>query len=119
MRNKEHVAVVRPYGNIIMINQLRYADEVRDPKEIKIKETKIAVKEKEVQMALALIEQSSGKFNLKKYKDTYTEDLKKIIEKKAKGRRVSVKGKKPKPTKVVDIMTLLKKSLKTQKGKAA
>ncbi|HEX2984110.1 MAG TPA: Ku protein [Ignavibacteriales bacterium] len=119
LRNKEHVVVVRPYGHIILINQLRFADEVRDAGEIDIKEPKKSVSDKEIQMALSLIEQSTAKFNLKKYKDTYVEDLKKIIEQKAKGQRPKAKGKKPQPTKVIDLMTLLKKSLKTQKGKAA
>jgi DNA end-binding protein Ku len=119
LRNKEHVVVVRPYGHIILINQLRFADEVRDAGEIEIKEPKKSVPDKEIQMALTLIEQSTGKFNLKKYKDTYVEDLKKIIEQKAKGQKPKAKGKKPQPTKVIDLMTLLKKSLKNQKGKAA
>jgi len=70
-------------------------------------------------MALSLIDQSTAKFKPKDYKDTYIEDLKKIIESKAKGKTPKAKGKSPQPSNVIDMMTLLKKSLDKKKKSAA
>jgi DNA end-binding protein Ku len=119
MRNRGHIGIVKPQGNVLVINQIRYADEIRDYKELKLPASK-NIRDKEVELALTLIDQLSENFNPEKYKDTYVEDLKKVIEDKAKGRKPKTKGKTPQPTKVIDMMTLLKKSLKGQnKGKGS
>lgn len=118
MRNREHIGVLKPYGNLILLNQLRYHDEIRNTKELKLPDSK-KVNQKELKMALALIDQLSGKFKPEDYSDTYIEDLKKIIEAKAKGKKPKAKGKEPKPANVVDMMTLLKKSLNQKKKSAA
>jgi DNA end-binding protein Ku len=118
LRNRGRIGLVKPVGNAIILNQMRYADEVRNPGELNLPETK-TVKDKEIDLALTLIDQWTTKFDPEKYKDTYIEDLKNIIEQKAKGRKPKAKGKAPEPAKVVDMMTLLKKSLKDKKTKAA
>jgi DNA end-binding protein Ku len=118
LRNRGRIGLVKPVGNAIILNQMRYVDEVRNPGELNLPETK-AVKDKEIDLALSLIDQWTTKFDPKKYKDTYIQDLKRIIEEKAKGKQPKAKGKAPQPTKVVDMMTLLKKSLKDKKTKAA
>jgi DNA end-binding protein Ku len=66
-------------------------------------------------MAMELIGKST--FKPGEYEDTYIEDLKKIIEAKAKGKKPKAKGKEPKPAKVNDLMELLKKSLDQKKKK--
>ncbi len=113
LRNRGHIGIVKPEGDAIVLNQIRYADEIRSADELKLPDVK-KVREKEIELALTLINQLSGKFNPEKYKDTYVDDLKKIIEDKAKGKKPRAKGKAPKPAKVIDMMTLLKKSLKEQ-----
>ncbi len=118
MRNREHIAVLKPYGDILLLNQLRYYDEIRDTDELNLPDSKV-IKDKELKMALSLIDQSTSKFKPKEYKDTYIEDLKKIIESKAKGKTPKAKGKSPQPSKVIDMMTLLKKSLDQKKKSAA
>lgn len=117
LRNREHIAVIKPYGNLILLNQLRYHDEIRDTGELNLPEAKL-VKDKELKMAMSLIDQTTAKFKPEEYEDTYIEDLKKIIEAKAKGKKPKVKGKAPKKTNVVDMMTLLKKSLEEKKNAA-
>jgi DNA end-binding protein Ku len=118
LRNRGRIGLVKPVGNAIILNQMRYADEVRNPGELNLPETK-AVKDKEIDLALTLIDQWTTKFDPEKYKDTYIEDLKKLIEQKAQGKKPGAKGKIPQPTKTVDMMSLLKKSLKEKKSKAA
>ncbi|HKB84847.1 MAG TPA: Ku protein [Ignavibacteriaceae bacterium] len=118
MRNREHIAVLKPYGDLLLLNQLRYHDEIRDSEELNLPGSKV-VNDKELKMALSLIDQSTAKFKPKDYKDTYIEDLKKIIESKAKGKTPKAKGKSPQPSNVIDMMTLLKKSLDKKKKSAA
>ena len=118
LRNRGNIGVLKPYGNGIVLNQLRYQDEVRDMEELNLPEVK-NIKDQEIDLALTLIEKLSGKFDPSKYKDTYIEDLKKTINTKAKGRKPRTKGKEPQPTKIIDIMELLKKSINQKKKRAA
>jgi len=118
MRNREHIAVIKPYENLIILNQLRYADEIREQRELKLPKEKIT--EQELKMAEKLIKQLTTKFDPKKYEDTYINDLKKIIEAKAEGKELKRPRAIPEEKgKVTDIMSLLKKSLQEKKKKAA
>jgi DNA end-binding protein Ku len=108
MRNREHLVVVRPHGDMLLLIKLRYQDEIRNIKPLNLSEE--LVNNKELNMAKQLIEQLTDAFNPKDYKDTYINDLKKIIEAKAKGKKLKT-AKLPKQTNVTDIMSLLKKSL--------
>ena len=111
LRSKEHLCVVKPYENILLLEKIRFAEEVRKTTELKIPKTK--PKAGELSMALKLIDQQSSSFDIRQYKDTYTQSLMKFIKTKSKGGRVKeeppmkVTHRKPK-----DIMTLLKESIK-------
>jgi DNA end-binding protein Ku len=109
---------LRSWGNVIVLNQLRFQEEIRSTSSLKVPEASEA-KAKEVEVAIKLINRLSGEFKPKKYKDTYVQDLKSIIEKKAKGELVHIEAKEPQPTQVKDLMTLLKASLKEDLKKAA
>lgn len=110
LKNHEHLAVIKPHGKALILNQMRTHAEVLEPVDLKLPEEE-KVSGKEMEMALQLIEHLSGPFHPEQYKDTYTEEIKEIIAKKAKGIKIKPKGKAPKPSKVTDIMTLLKASL--------
>ncbi|MFA6119173.1 MAG: Ku protein [Parachlamydiales bacterium] len=113
LHNKEHLAIIKPYFNTLLMIQLRFSDEIISHKNFETSKKKSS--EKELNIAISLIEGLSTKFNAKSYKDTYVQDLKKIILKKSKNQRVTAKGKKPGPTKNIDIAFLLRKSLKEKK----
>jgi DNA end-binding protein Ku len=74
LRNKEHLAVLKVYEDVIVLNMIRYEQEIRDYKELKIPEASEA-KPTELKMALELIKQMTEPFDISKYKDTYTEEL--------------------------------------------
>ncbi|HEY0010465.1 MAG TPA: Ku protein [Candidatus Paceibacterota bacterium] len=115
LRDKEHVAMIRPEGHALMLVQLRYEDEIRKPEDLKLpKDAKYS--EKELKMALALIGQLEEHFNAKEFKDTYTEELEKVIAKKAKGQTVKVSGEDaaPVPTDMKNLMEALRKSLEEE-----
>src|SRR5882757_1095147 len=120
MRNKEILAVLRATDNTIILNRLRFAEEIRDTKELAIP-AKAEVKPAELKMAVSLIDQLSGKFNVSKYKDTYTAELLKLIKAKAKSKtgKVPVTHMKVVHSKTKDLMEQLKASLGTKRKKAS
>lgn len=113
LRNREHLAALKPSGKAIILDQMRYQDEMRPKDDLKLPESEVSAKE--IDMALALIDQLSGNFQPDKYHDTYTEDLKKIIAQKAKGRPIKSKGAAPRETEVKDLMDMLRVSLQKHK----
>jgi DNA end-binding protein Ku len=115
MKNREHIGIIKPYGKYIILIQMRYESEIRDMEDIKLpKEEK--VNKKELDMALKLVEQQTEKFKPDVYKDEYIKELKQIIDAKIKGVKPGKKGKAvSKPSKVHDIMALLKASLEEKK----
>lgn len=117
--HREHIAVIKPHNEMIMLDQLRYESEIKKPSQLHIPES-AKMSKQEVTMALKLIEQLSSHFHPKEYHDTYTEELKEIIEEKAKGKKHRPsKEKEPKVTDVKDIMRMLKESLETHQRKTA
>lgn len=111
LRNKEQLGVLKVSGNYLVLDQIRFKDELAKP-QIEVPSTKTTAKE--LAMALDLIDKLSGPFAPEKYKDEYSAKLKKVIAQKAKGKTVKVQGKAPVATKVPDIMEMLRESLKNE-----
>lgn len=120
LRDSEAIGMIRPYNDdILVLNRLRFNQEIRDYKDLKIPAQK-APKPAELKMAVSLIKQLSQDFDPVIYKDTYSDELMKIIKKKAKGKNIKTKKAEPaKEGKVIDLMAQLKASLQTPKSKSA
>ncbi|HXA00873.1 MAG TPA: Ku protein [Cytophagaceae bacterium] len=110
LHNREHMAIIKPEGDLIILNQMRYEADIRDPKGLHLPEAE-KVSKAEVEMAKKLIEQLTEKFNPSKFKDTYIEELKNLIEAKAEGKTIESKTSAPAPTHMKDLMETLKASL--------
>jgi DNA end-binding protein Ku len=111
LKEREHLVMLKPLGSVIVLNLLHYQSEIEGISELHLPE-KVKIPKNQIELALELIDKLSGPFHPEKYKDTYTEKLKDIIEAKKKGKKVTVKGTKPpKTTSVPDIVSRLKKSL--------
>jgi DNA end-binding protein Ku len=114
-KDKEHIGLVKPEDNALMLIELRFEDELRKPDDLKLPET-AEYSKKELDIALMLIEQLEEHFNASVYHDTYTEELKKVIEKKAEGKPIKVsKEAEPVPTDMRNLMSMLKQSLEQAK----
>ena len=110
-RQREDLVVVKPDGNFLMLNQLRFLDELRDHSELKAPHH-AEVSRKEIAMAIELIEKMSGKFDPKEYKDTYTEKLEAIIKAKARGEKLKpISKEEHKPAEHADLVAQLQASL--------
>ena len=117
LRNRESLVIVRPTQDILLLNKIRFKEEIREPDEIKV--THGESKPSELKMAIQLINQLSTEFDISKYKDTYSSKLLKVIHDKAKGKKVTAS-----PLRVVhsrgrDLMEQLKASLETPSKKRA
>lgn len=84
MRNKEGLAVLRATEKIIVLHRIHFEEEIRKPEDLEIPE-KTEIKEQELKIAITLIDQLTAKFDISKYKDTYKEEILKIIKEKAQG----------------------------------
>lgn len=120
LRNREHLGIIMPEGDLLVLEQLRFSDELRAPNGLELPSKNTKASAKEIDMALALINQLTEGFNPKEYKDEYSAELKEMIEAKAKGKKPKLRGgKTPKNTEVDQLMAALKKSLQEHKQKQA
>ena len=116
MHNREHVVILRPGANGVLMHTMYFSHEIRKVDEFR---TDLSlVKEKELALAQSLVEALAGEFEPDKYKDTYRENLLQMIESKKEGKEI-VATPEPRQEKVVDILEALKASLAVAKKPAA
>ena len=118
LRNKEGLAILKPYKNVIVLNRIRFSQEIREPSELKLPPFS-KTNTKEMDMANKLVDQLTEKFNIGKYKDTYTAKLLAIIKEKSKGKKITVPKMKIVHRQSDNLMDMLKASLTTKKSKSA
>lgn len=115
LRNKESIGLIKAHEDIIVLNKIRFDEEIRDTSELDVKATKS--NPQELKMAIALINQLTGKFDIKQYKDTYSTELLKLIKAKAKGKKIETPTLRVVHSRSKDLMEQLKASLgKKEKG---
>lgn len=117
LRNRESLVIIKPIGDVLVLNKIRFHDEIKQPDELNIPEVK--VKPAEMKMAVHLIEQLTTDFDISKYKDTYTEKLLSLIKAKAKGKKTTASTMKVVHSRSKDLMAQLKESLENSKRKAS
>jgi DNA end-binding protein Ku len=110
IRNKQHLACVRPVGDTLVLETMYYADEVRKPEEV----PKPRVQPAEVEMAKTLIENLAAKWDPGKYHDQYRNQLLDLLEKKAEGEPLPEPSQED-PGEVVDLMEALRQSVAATK----
>lgn len=114
LRNRESLAILKANEKVIVLNRIRFDEEIRDTSELDLP-AKTAIKGGELKMAVSLIDQLTHKFNIAKYKDTYTSDLMKLIKAKSKGKKIATPKLKVVHNKTTDLMSQLKASLGKRK----
>lgn len=125
IRNRQHLAVLMPMGEMLELITMRYADEVLDAGEFDLPSMKDArVSDKEVQLAERLVDDMTEEWNPKQYRDSYRDDLMKRIEALAtQGRTHLVGTPADEPDKggaqIIDLMAALKRSLESKGAKRA
>jgi DNA end-binding protein Ku len=113
IKTRQYLAGVKPEDRALVLELMHFADELADPGKLHLP-TKVEVGKREMTMAKSLIDSMSSKWRPEKYKDDYREALMEVIEEKveAGGKEIEEKPRKaPKPTKVIDLVSVLQKSL--------
>ena len=127
IRTRQHLAVLRPVGDLLVLELLRFAHELRDPAEVGMPENGKASKisEAESRMAERLVKEMEIPWKPEQYKDEYRDDVLKLVEQKVKAghqREIVEPAKESRATagggQVVDLMSLLKKSVAKAGGGA-
>ncbi len=119
IKTRQYLAGVKPEDSALVLELMHFADELADTSKLHLPK-KVEVGKREMNMATALIDGMSSKWNPEKYKDDYREALMEVIEEKveAGGKEIEEKPTKtPKPTKVIDLVKVLQQSLE-QTGNA-
>jgi DNA end-binding protein Ku len=124
LRNKEHLAAIRPMDDVLTLTTMRFHDEVSSPQDLDGEVFEEAKPKKpemsELEMAKQLIDSLAGDFKPNSYRDEYREELLDLLERKAAGKDVvSAPSEEPKPTKAPDLMAALEESLAAVKGEEA
>lgn len=113
MRTKEYPVLIHAYRGALILTTLRYPNEVIDPGTIKdIKELKEPSK-KELELAEKILDNLTGDFDIRDYKDTYRENVEKLIKLKLKGETIKVE--RPETEEVKELMVALEQTLQQMK----
>jgi len=119
IKTRQYLAGVKPEDGVLVLELMHFADELADPEKLHLPK-KMEVGKREMNMAKSLIDSMASKWEPDKYKDDYREALMDVIEEKveAGGKEIEEKPRKaPKPTKVIDLVSVLQKSLEQTGGK--
>lgn len=109
LRSKESLVLIKPYEDILVLNKIRFSEEIRDTADVKV--PKASASAAEMKMATQLINQLSQDFDITRYKDTYTAKLMKLIKDKAKGKKITKSPLRVVHSRSRDLMSQLKASL--------
>ena len=115
MRGKEYLTALRADGDVLALETLFFADEIRDRSNLDLPAS-TKPKGKELDMATGLIEAMSGPWKPEDFRDTYTERVEKLIEDKRKGREVVTEAEPPEPTAMSDLIAALERSVNEARG---
>lgn len=117
LRTKENLAILKPEGDALILNQIRFTSEVREREHLNLPGVD-AMNEKELDLALSLVDQLTEPFKPEQYQDTFTEEIKHIIDQKAQGIDITAAlAAIPEPTDDTDLLKILQASIEKSKTK--
>jgi DNA end-binding protein Ku len=120
IRTRQSLAVLAPLEHVLVLNTLRWPDELRSPKELDIPAPRGGANKAELEMALKLVEEMARPFDPSAYHDTYREDIMARVQEKVKAGETELVTPEPKAparkAEVIDLMSLLKRSVE-RKGR--
>lgn len=111
LKTREHLTAIRPSGRLMTMQTLRFAHELVDASAVSLPEDQ-KLSAKELELAGSLIDTMSDGFDASRYKDEYREELLGVIQRKVAGEETVVGTPARAPGQVVDLMEVLKQSLK-------
>jgi DNA end-binding protein Ku len=121
MHSKQHLAVIMPLGNALVLNTLRWADEVRSAEDVGLEGLDAKVTKKEVDMAQRLVADMTEQWDPDQYHDTFKDNVMALVERKLKDGKLEAVAAEPEAedsgADVIDLTELLRRSLSGKKDK--
>jgi DNA end-binding protein Ku len=118
MRSKEYLVAIRPQEDILTLETMYFADEIRDPADATGYEPSgQQAKPRELDIAEQLIESMATDWDPENYHDTYRARVEELIESKRKGEEITAEAPAPRPSKVVDLTETLRRSVEEARGR--
>jgi DNA end-binding protein Ku len=110
---REWLVALAPMGDGLVMEMLRYAEELRDPSDFFTEVPKTKPQKEMVDLAVQLINQKTAPFKPDAYRDRYQDALKALVQEKMRGHKIIAHEESPRPTgtNVVDLMEALKRSI--------
>lgn len=122
MHSKQHLAVIMPLGDALVLNTLRWADEVRSAEDVGLEGLDAKVSKKEVDMAQRLVDDMTEQWDPEQYHDTFKDNVMALVERKLKDGKLEAVAEEPEAedsgADVIDLTELLRRSLGGKKDKA-
>jgi DNA end-binding protein Ku len=118
MRGKQYLGAVRAAEDVLMLETMFFADEIRDPgSELESLPTGIAAASRELAVAKQLIESMGTEWQPQNYRDSYRERVEDLIERKCNGEEIVAEGEPPQEDNLVDLMEALRRSVEGARGR--
>jgi DNA end-binding protein Ku len=118
MRSKEYLVAIRPQEDVLALETMYFADEIRDPRSATgYQPSGQEAKPRELTIAQQLIESMTTDWDPENYRDTYRERVEDLIESKRKGEEITAEAPAPRPSKVVDLTETLRRSVEEARGR--
>jgi DNA end-binding protein Ku len=123
IRTRQYLAALIPSGNVIVLNTLRYQNELKSAKDLEVPSGNLktsGISPREIEMAKKLVEEMTEPWKPERYRDTYHDDLMKLIDERIKAGKTEIvteadEGEeKPVIGEVIDLMALLKRSVQAK-----
>ena len=118
LRQREHLAALHPLDDALVLSMLRYAHEIRPSTTLDLPGEGAGYQKREMDLGLQLVESLAADWNPEQYRDTYTEVLRDVIEKRVEGKEVTVAPEAKRPARVVNLVKALEDSLRSPARKA-
>jgi DNA end-binding protein Ku len=119
MAHREHIIALEPLGKGLLGTTVRYDYEVRNEKEYFKEIPKPRIARDMVKLAEHILDSKAGHFNPEKFKDRYENALKKLVRRKASGKKIEVAKPEAQKGNVIDLMEALRNSVKGKKAATA
>ncbi|MGA4845272.1 Ku protein [Streptomyces sp. G5(2025)] len=119
MRGKQYLTALRAQENALVMHTMRWADEVRDPREEveALPGRRQKVTSRELKTARQLIDALTVDWHPEDYHDTFEERVKELVEAKREGKEIVGEAGPPEATNVIDLMSALKQSVERNRAK--
>lgn len=120
MRSKQYLAAIRPMGDVLAVETMFFAEEVRDAHdEIDQLPTSVDVSSRDFETAATLIDAMTTDWDPSNYRDTYRGRVMELIEAKQRGEEVVTTAEEPESAEVVDLMAKLEQSVEAARRSRA